>query len=316
MIENRPNPLLQPFEYQKWKIIGEEIRVKNRTDVAKKTRGIWSDFILRYTKSTIGLIGIILLFILIVGAIIIPFFSPDPNDININDKYLSFMQKDSHGTTHIFGTDSLGRDLWVRLWVGLRFSLKLALMVTLVDVLIGVSLGVLMGKYSKFDRVMQYFIKILTNLPTIIVMILVVILFGASFWTLTFSLTVTGWTGMALQIRAQSKRIVVAEWNTASEILGTPGRKQLLSLVPHILPMLVTQLISTIPSAIISETGMAFIGLSIIDAPTLGNLISDGTSIITLFPRYTIIPSTILILIVSSVQFIGLTTQKTLRRTR
>jgi len=309
-LDIKPNPIFQPFEYQKWKIIGQDHEFHKKVNV-KKARSTWSDFILRFTKSWSGTMGILILVTIILMAFIVPFFTKDPELTNVNDRALSFQQKG-----YFFGTDHLGRDIWSRLWHGMRFSLMLSFFVTLVDVLIGVTLGLLMGKFEKFDKIMQTILKVIVNIPTLILMIIVIMIFNASFWTLTFSMVITGWTTMALQIRSQTKRVITAEWNTASKILATPQWKQLLSLYPHILPMLITQLISTIPGAILSEAGLSFLGLSVTDTATLGSLISEGTDVITIFPRYTLVPSFLLILTVTSVQFIGLATQKTLKRTR
>ena len=305
-----PNPILRPFEYNRWKIIGHNLDLYKK-NIDKKSRGTWSEFILRYAKSLSGMVGLLIIISIALMAFIIPFFAKDPELTNVNKRYLSFQQQG-----YFFGSDHLGRDIWSRMWGGMRFSLVLAFTVAAFDLLIGLTIGLLMGKYEKFDRIMQNLIKIIVNVPTIILMIIVVMIFNASFWTLVFSMTIFGWTGMALQIRAQTKRVVTAEWNTASKILATPQWKQLTDLLPHILPMIITQLISTIPGAILAETGLSFLGLSVNDTPTLGSLITQGTSVITIYPRYTLVPSFLLILSVVSIQFIGLTTQKVLERKR
>ncbi|SYV97695.1 Uncharacterised protein [Mycoplasmopsis edwardii] len=90
----------------------------------------------------------------------------------------------------------------------------------------------------------------------------------------------------------------------------------LLNYVPVILPILITQLVFTIPGVVLSETSLAFIGLAIDDTSTLGNLISEGQKQFPTYLRYVFVPSTILILITTSVQLIGASVQDALRRQR
>lgn len=90
----------------------------------------------------------------------------------------------------------------------------------------------------------------------------------------------------------------------------------MLNYVPVILPILITQLVFTIPGVVLSETSLSFIGLAIEDIPTLGNLISDGQKDFPTYLRYVFVPSTFLVLITTSVQLIGSSVQDSLRRQR
>ena len=305
-----PNKYLQPFAHQQWKIL--EQSAQNREEELKirsKPNGI-SEFVYRFSKSFLGIFGIILLVVLILGSIIIPAISTDPQLSTENHYQQAFTPG------HILGTDELGRDVWSRLWNGLNFSFRLAFMATAIDVFIGVVLGILMGHFKKFDLVMQWIIKVLSNIPSIIVLILATLVFQPSFWIFVMAMTFTGWIGMANQMRAQVKRASKFLWVQAEKVLGTPQWKVLLNYIPVLIPMLITQLVFTIPTAILSETTLAVIGLSIPGIATLGNMISEGSKIITLFPRYALIPSFMLILITTSIQFIGNSTQDALRRQR
>ncbi|MCK5807206.1 MAG: ABC transporter permease, partial [Mycoplasmataceae bacterium] len=183
--ENAPNKYLQPFAHQQWKIMNRIVGQEEIGYTSKhRVRGI-SQFVYRFSKSFLGILGIIILVMLVLGAVIIPFTSQDPNATS------SLHHEQMFGDNNILGTDGLGRDLWARLWYGLRFSFELAFMATLIDVFIGVVLGILMGQYKKFDMVMQWIIKVLSNIPTIIIMILMTLLFHPSFWILVLSLSLT-----------------------------------------------------------------------------------------------------------------------------
>lgn len=314
----KPNPILQPFSYQAWKIIGYQLEHQEGKHLGARPRP-FKEFVYRYCKNVAGLFGFIMLLVLILGAIFVPLTTQDPKFIDPVNRFIKPFEYNKVGDSHlyhIFGTDSLGRDVWANLWHGLRFSLLLSLVVTLVDLILGVGLGIMMGYNDKFDFVMQFLIKILSNIPVIIIMILATLIFKPSFWVLAISMSVTGWIGMANQIRAQVKRGRNFQWVTASKVLGTPGYKVLWNFVPLIVPMLITQLVFTIPGAILNETGLAFIGLSLPNVPTIGNMIYEGKDFITIYPRYTLIPSSVLIVLVTSVQLIGNSMQDALRRQR
>lgn len=306
-----PNKILKPLDHKKFVIL--EQRAEKRDEILKLSRKAksMSEFMYSFGRSFLGIFGLITLLTLIVLSFTIPQTTQDPELTDTSNKYAQMFS-----TGHVLGTDNLGRDVWARLWAGMNFSFRLAFMATLINVILGVPLGLLMGYYRKFDTVMQWVIKVFSNVPTIILMILATLVFKPSFWIIVLALGLTGWMGMSQQIRAQIIRAKNNLWVTASEVLGTKPVKILWNLVPEIIPMAITQLVFAIPGAILVEASLAVIGLSIPGAPTLGNMIADGAKIITLYARFTFIPSFMLILITTSVQFIGNATQDALRRQR
>ncbi|MEA4162648.1 ABC transporter permease [Mycoplasma sp. 4404] len=310
-----PNPITQPFVYQSWKIVGKIVDFQTDMHMQAQPR-VFKEFINRFSRSFAGVFGFVTLVSLILLAIVIPFTSQDPNVTSVDDSKLIFNTVDSKGVFHILGTDHLGRDFWARLWWGLRYSIALAFVVTAIEVAIGLTIGIMMGQFEFFDKIMTFIIKVISIVPTIIILILMTIIIKPSFWVVVFSLSLTSWTGMANQIRAQVKRAKYFEWVSASKILGTPTWKILKNYVPVILPILITQLVFTIPGVVLSETSLAFIGLAIDDVPTLGNLISEGQKLFPDYLRYVFVPSTFLILITTSVQLIGASVQDALRRQR
>ncbi|WP_036452691.1 ABC transporter permease [Mycoplasma buteonis] len=310
-----PSALAQPFNHQAWKIIGETFEYHEGSHLGKETN-LFKEFVYRFSQNFAGVFGFLLLVSIIIAALIIPFTTQDPNSSYVLDKNLTIGETDSRQIYHILGTDSVGRDFWARLWWGMRYSLALSLVVTAIEVVIGLSIGIMMGQFELFDKIMTFIIKIISVVPSIIILILLTIILSPSFWVVVFSLSLTGWIGMANQIRAQVKRAKHLEWVAASKVLGTPMYKILKNYVPVILPILITQLVFTIPGVILSETSLAFIGLAIDDVPTLGNLISEGQKIFPTFLRYVFVPSTFLVAITASVQLIGASVQDALRRQR
>ena len=270
------------------------------------------DFLNRFIKNKLSVFGVVLLIVLILSAIIIPFTSKDPYEIPQNPK--SHLNIFTEG--NFLGTDSKGRDLWARLWLALRYSLGIAGMATIIDLFVGLVFGLMMGYFKRFDKFMMSFIKIISNIPSTLILIMVAIVLKPSFWVVVFALTITGWISMATQIRAQVLRIKNRDWVIASSLLGTPSYKILKSLIPTVIPIIITQLTFTIPGVIIGEASLGFIGLSIPDEPTIGNLINDGKTYIQIFPRFVIVPSALIAMLIISIQFIGNGMQDALRRQR
>lgn len=308
--------LTKPVQYQKWQMIGKLLVFNDSLNLAAQPKP-YRDFYLRYSRSWSGIVGLLIFLFLFLGAIIIPFTTTNPNTIRAYSTYLPFFSYDQ--TTQVFfllGTDNLGRDLWAQLWHGLRFSILLSLLVTLIEVSIGVSIGLLMGHFYLFDKIMTFVIKVLTIVPTIIILITITIVLNPTFWTLVFALTLTSWTGMANQIRAQVRRAKSFEWVAASRVLGTPFYKVLSNYLPITIPILVTQLIFSIPGVILAETSLAFIGLSLPGVATLGNMIADGSKIFLTYARFILVPSSLLVLITAAIQMIGATIQDVLVKKR
>lgn len=310
ILSDAPNRFLQPFQHQQWKIIGNLIEFRDNAYMGSRPRPL-REFANRFGRSFSGLIGFAIIVILFILAIVIPFTTNSPTELRPNDRYLDYFTKG-----FIFGTDDNGRDLWAMLWWGLRYSLGIAIVVTVIELVVGVTLGILMGYFAMFDKIMTFIIKILTNVPTIIILMILTIILKPSFGVMVFAISFSGWTGMANQIRSQVKRARGFLWVSASKTLGTKDYKIIWNFVPIIIPMMITQLVFTIPGAILAESSLAFIGLSLPNTPTLGNLIADGAQIITLYPRFTLIPSFLLIALVASIQLVGGATQDALRRQR
>lgn len=173
-----------------------------------------------------------------------------------------------------------------------------------------------MGHFRIFDKIMTFIIKVVSNIPSIIVLIVITIVLQPTFWVIVFALTFTSWTEIANQMRSQVLRAKNYEWVSASKILGTPTWKILLNYLPVVLPLLITEIVFHVPGVILSETSLAFIGLSIPNKSTLGNLITEGSKIFATSPRYVLVPSFMLILVTTSIQLISAGVQDSLLRQR
>ncbi len=217
-----------------------------------------------------------------------------------NDLYKS---KDVLGTYYIFGTDSLGRDLWVRSWKGAQISLYMALLAIIIDLAIGVSYGLISGFYGgKVDMLMQRFIEVLNGIPDTVIVTLLVLIMNPGILSITLAIVIKGWIGMSRVTRAQVLKLKEQEFVLASRTLGSSNLKLIFKeILPNILGQLIVMSMFSIPSAIFTEAFLAFIGLGLA-APqaSLGVLINDGFKSFLSAPYMTIIPTAILSILMFS----------------
>lgn len=217
---------------------------------------------------------------------------------------------------HIFGTDSSGRDMWARTWYALRYSLILGMATTGINILIAIFLGLSMGYYQKFDKGMQFFIKVFYSIPGILILILLTLIpapKGSSIeetenfrlMIMIVGLVVTGWVSPSQQVRSATLQQRNQGFVTASKTLGTSNLVIIKDLFKFTIPTIISQVIIVFPRMILSEATIGFLGLGIPNADTLGNLISEGRKFITVYPYQVFIPVGFLITTVISIQLVG-----------
>ena len=174
---------------------------------------------------------------------------------------------------YIFGTGSSGESTFDAIWNGAQISLSLAFICAAVNMSIGVVLGALWGFSKKVDTVMMAIYTVIVNVPYILVLSILVMLFAPTFWTMVFAMTLTGWLGIAYSIRVQVIIIRDREYNLASRCLGTSTVKiAIKNILPFMTSIIVTMLAAEVPSYISYEVFLSFIGMGMRDM-SLGRLI-------------------------------------------
>lgn len=198
---------------------------------------------------------------------------------------------------HYFGTDVLGRDLWVRCWEGCRISLFVAGTAVLVNVFIGILYGMISGYFGGMvDSIMQRFQEIVNSIPTLVILTLLLLIMKPGLYTIIVALILTEWIGMARVTRAQVLKIKEEEFILASRTLGASGFFIIFKKVlPNIFGQIIIMAMFSIPNAIFYEAFLAMVGLGI-PAPqaSLGSLINDGFKTILVTPYQVFIPVVIL----------------------
>jgi oligopeptide transport system permease protein len=238
--------------------------------------------------------------------------SGDPNAI----KYKLFVDgedvgpaiKNVRNKTFWFGTDNLGRDVFVRVLEGARISLLIALIATLVQFFIGVLYGSISGYVGgRVDNIMMRIVDIISTIPLLLYVILLMVVLGNGIFTICIALGTVYWVRMARLVRGQVLSIKELEYVLAAKTLGaSPWRIMIRHLIPNAMGAIIVSLAMMVPSAIFTEAFLSFIGLGV-SAPkaSWGTLASDAIGGLRTYPYQLFFPSIFITLTVLSFNFVG-----------
>ena len=224
------------------------------------------------------ILAVLLAFTYIYPAVIGYDASVDPY-INLMDstaKHLNpeqAMAKFGNNIHWILGSGASGQSTFDAIWYGSSISVSMALVCALINMSIGVVVGAVWGFSKKFDIFMTEVYNVIANIPYILLISVIVLILSASFWTMVFALTITGWIAIAYFIRTQVIIIRDREYNLASRCLGTPiTRIATKNILPFMTSVIVTLAAAEIPSYISYEVFLSYIGMGLKDM-SLGKLI-------------------------------------------
>ncbi|PCT34873.1 ABC transporter permease, partial [Enterococcus faecium] len=192
-------------------------------------------------------------------------------------------------------------DLWSRTWQGAQVSLFIGVVAALLDIFIRVNYGAISGFFGgRIDNGMQRIIEIVASIPTLIVVILFVLIFEPSIWTIILAMAITGWIGMSRVVRGEFLKLKGQEFVLASKTLGASKLKLIFKhILPNTLGVIVVTSMFTVPNAIFFEAFLSFIGIGV-PAPrtSLGSLVNDGRAMLLIHPHELFIPAIILSLLI------------------
>jgi oligopeptide transport system permease protein len=211
-------------------------------------------------------------------------------------------------TAHLMGTDELGRDMLSRIVFGSQLSISIGLTTALVAFLLGTVYGSIAGFCGgKIDNVMMRGVDVAYSLPDLLVMILVGVIVGRGTVGILIALGLVSWMGTARLVRAQFLQLQHEEFIEAARAAGQSNLSIVLKhLLPNSLGPIIVALTFTIPSAILSESTLSFIGLGLSPpACSWGTLASDGWRALRTHPHLILFPSLFIFVTVLSFNFLG-----------
>ncbi|WP_122033092.1 oligopeptide ABC transporter permease OppC [Aliivibrio sp. EL58] len=237
-------------------------------------RSLWQDARLRFMRNKAAMISLCVLTVMTLAVIFLPMFSQYAYDDT--DWYALH---EAPSAAHLFGTDSLGRDLFVRTLVGGRISLMVGILGALVAVLIGTLYGATSGFVGgKVDRIMMRFIEILYAVPFMFLVIVLVTFFGRNIVLIFVAIGAIAWLDMARIVRGQTLSLRSKEFIEAAHVCGVSKWGIITRhIVPNVLGIVAVYSTLLIPSMILTESFLSFLGLGVQEPMTSwGALLQEG----------------------------------------
>ena len=300
-----------------------------QTDKNFASQGFWKGVFIRFRKNKRAMLGLVIIFLILILAVFGPMFSRygyreiisangsndtvakslSPRIPAIHNLFSKEAYADAFSDrTFLFGTDSLGRDLWTRVWYGARVSLLIAFVTILIDMLIGMSYGLISGYFGQVcDGIMQRFVEIANSIPRLVIVGVLATIMPKGVWLVIVALLLTEWIGMSKIARAEMLKIKGQEYIMASRTLGAKNFRIIFSdVLPNTIGPVITQVMFSIPVAIFTEAFLSFVGVGIVlPQCSIGSLIEDGFNNITTLPYQILPPIIVLALLMLAFNFVG-----------
>jgi oligopeptide transport system permease protein len=278
-----------------------------------KGRSLWVDARRRLFQNRAAMASIIILGLIAALALLAPLLSPYAYD-EVNYDFIACSPgwwpapAACSALGHIFGTDSVGRDLFVRVLFGARVSLAVGLVATLVSLLIGVLYGATAGYLGgRIDSLMMRLVDVLYSLPFVFFVIILMVIFDRNFILLFVAIGAVEWLTMARIVRGQTLSIKQKEFIEAARAAGV-GPLAIITrhIIPNVVGPVVVYVTLTVPGVILTESFLSFLGLGIQEPLTSwGVLISDGADQMETAPWMLLFPALFMAVTLFCFNFIG-----------
>ncbi len=296
-------------------MLGNNKAIEERLQAATEIQGrsLWQDARARLFRNKAAVASMILLGIITILAILGPMLWLHDYDTVYKDR-VALAPTLTHW--HIFGTDTQGRDLFVRLLMGLRVSLAVGVVATSVSLIIGVLWGATAGYLGgRIDEFMMRIVDVIYAMPFIFFVILLMVMFreatagkpALNILLIFVAIGAVEWLTMARIVRGQTISLKAKEFIEAAEAAGVaPFTIVRRHIVPNVLGPVVVFVTLTIPTIILAESFLSFIGLGVQEPLTsLGKLISDGSKDMEQLPWTLLVPGITMMVTLFCFNFIG-----------
>ncbi|WP_027631898.1 ABC transporter permease [Clostridium hydrogeniformans] len=282
---------------------------KKSEQIVRPSIGYWADAWRRLKGNKVALVSLIVIILYIIFAIVTPMISP------FNYSETDLVNQDlKPNLTHWFGTDALGRDLFVRVAYGARYSLIIAFAATIINLVIGVIYGGVAGFFGgRIDNIMMRIVDVLYSVPTLIYVILIMAAFlkpeegNTGIGTIVLALSISYWVSMARIVRGDILQLKQQEFVLAARTLGASKNRILFKhLIPNCIGSILVTMTLLVPSAIFTEAFLSFIGLGI-NPPlaSLGTLANEAMPALYVNAYQLVFPALAICIIILSFNLLG-----------
>lgn len=268
-------------------------------------RSLWQDARRRFIHNRAAIASLCTLFLITLFVIIAPMvssFTYDDTDWDMMSVAPDWV------SGHYFGTDSSGRDLLVRVAIGGRISLMVGISAAFIAVIFGTLYGSISGYIGgKTDSIMMRLLEILNSFPFMFFVILLVTFFGQNIFLIFVAIGMVSWLDMARIVRGQTLSLKRKEFIEAALVCGVPTSNIILRhIVPNVLGLVVVYASLLVPSMILFESFLSFLGLGTQEPlSSWGALLSDGANSMEVSPWLLAIPASFLVITLFCFNFIG-----------
>ena len=310
----------------------------------RESSTFFKDGVKRLLKNKVATVSLIVVVLITLSAIFIPMFWPYAYDQQLGispgrpvDPSYANLSPFEYGSTeearieagekifpHVFGTDSAGRDYFIRVVYGARISLAVGFFASIIVLIIGLLIGSISGYVGgKLDMIIMRIVDIIYSLPDMLMVILLAAMLGdpieklvegttlekigANIISLFVVFALLYWVSMSRLIRGQILSLREQEYVLASKATGAKGSWVIKKhLIPNCISVVIISTALQIPSAIFTESYLSFLGLGVnAPMPSLGSLASDALNGMSSYPYRLVIPAIVISLIVLSLNLFG-----------
>ena len=272
-------------------------------NISRPSVSYWQNCWIRLKKDKLAMLGIVVIVLMTIAAILVPLLSPYTYD---QTDFANALQWPS--AAHPFGTDKMGRDIFVRTMYGARISLTIGFTAAAINMVIGVLYGGIAGYLGGMaDMVMMRIVDILTGIPSMIYMILIMMFLGNTIQSILIAMCLTYWITTARMVRAQILTLREQDFALAAKVCGL-SRWQILMhhLIPNSMGSIIVTVTFLIPSAIFQEAFLSFLGIGIqVPMASWGTLANDAVEYLFSYPYQMLFPAAAISITIFALNFIG-----------
>jgi oligopeptide transport system permease protein len=264
---------------------------------------LWGDAWIRWRRNKLAVTGGVIILLLAIAAIFAPLLTK-----------FDFAKQDLDSilfppsTTHLLGTDELGRDVFARMLYGARTSLAVGLFTQLIVIAIGLPIGAFAGSMGgRVDNILMRFVDVMYAFPDILLIILLRSVFGGSIFMIFLAIGLVGWVNIARLVRGQVLSLKQRDFVTAARAMGGNGTYITLKhLLPNALGPIIVSVTFGVPRAIFAEAALSYIGIGVKPpTPSWGAMIRDGYNVMFAAPHLVIAPAVAIAIIMLAFTFLG-----------